>query len=359
MYNFSPGPGALFPDVLNHVQNEMMNWKNSGISILELNHRTPEFKSLLMNTKHKLRLLMNIPAQYEILFLQGGATQFFSTIPLNFTNKTDTVDYIVNGSWSDYAAKEACKFCNVNISNISNFNDYTICPDQKDLDILSESKYVHYCDNETIHGCEFDYVPDVGNKPLICDMSSNFLSKPIDVTKFALIYAGSHKNIGPAGMVLVVIKKDMLKNNKNNIPTMLNLTEICEHNSMLNTPPIFPIYVAGLTFKKILDIGGIYEIEKGRNIKAQMLYNTIEQSCGFYTYKMKKQYRSKINVPFELKNKKLESKFIEQARSNGIIGLNGHHILGHCRASLYNAMTINGVFNLCDFMINFMLNNVN
>ena len=358
MYNFSPGPGALFHDVLEYVQMEILNWKNSGISILELNHRSPEFRSLLMNTKHKVRLLMNIPADYEIMFLQGGATQLFSTIPLNFANKRDKVDYIVNGYWSDFAAKEASKFCNVNISNMSTFNDYTICPDQKDLKISSDSKYVHYCDNETIHGCEFDYVPDVGDKPLICDMSSNFLSKPIDVTKFAMIYAGSHKNIGPAGMVLVVIRKDMLTNKKNDIPTMLNLTELCEANSMLNTPPIFPIYVAGLTFRKILDIGGIHEIEKSRDFKAQMLYNTIDNSNGFYHCKMKKQYRSKMNVPFELKNKHLENKFIEQAKAQGLIGLNGHHLVGHCRASIYNAMSIEGVTKLCNFMIEFMLHNL-
>jgi phosphoserine aminotransferase len=283
----------------------------------------------------------------------------FSTIPLNFANKTDTVDYIVNGYWSEFAATEASKFCNVNISNMSTFNDYTICPYQKDLKISSDSKYVHYCDNETIHGCEFDYIPDIDDKPLICDMSSNFLSKPIDITKFAMIYAGSHKNIGPAGMVLVIIRKDMLMNNKNDIPTMLNLKKICETNSMLNTPPIFPIYVAGLTFKKIFDMGGLDEIKKSREFKAQLFYNTIDNSNGFYHSKMKTRYRSKMNIPFELKKTHLEKKFIEQAKNHGFIGLNGHHIVGHCRVSLYNTMPVEGVTELCNFMIKFMLHNLN
>ena len=265
MYNFSPGPGVLYRDVLTCIQMELFNWNNRGISILELNHRSEDFRSLLMNTKINLRVVLNVPNNYEILFLQGGATQMFSTIPLNFTDKHDTVDYIVNGYWSQYAATEASKFCNVNICN----KDTAITPKQSDLFFSPQAKYVHYCDNETIQGYEFDYVPDVGDKPLICDMSSNLLSKPIDITKFVMIYAGSHKNIGPAGMVLVIIRNDMLTGNRE-IPAMMNLSDLRRHDSMLNTPPIFPIYVADLTFKKLMLIGGLQEIEAINREKARL-----------------------------------------------------------------------------------------
>lgn len=356
VHNFSPGPCSLFTDVIKTIQSELLNWNNTGISILELSHRSTEFNSLLIGTKHKLRLLMNIPADYDILFLQGGATQFFSTIPLNFAKQTDTVDYIVNGYWSSYATKEASKFCKVNISNKSTYNNWTICPSQKDLEISPDSKYVHYCDNETIHGCEFDYTPDVGNKPLICDMSSSFLTKQIDITKFAMIYAGSHKNIGPAGMVLVIVKKHILAKNYTDIPTMMNLKLLCDNNSMLNTPPIFPIYVAGLTFKKMLiDYNGVDEIEKHRNKKAQMVYNIIDNSNGFYKYNMNKTYRSKVNIPFNLTSDLLELEFLTQAKEEGLIGLEGHPTEGHCRVSLYNAVPIESVAILCEFMINFQL----
>ncbi len=352
MYNFSPGPGVLFRDVLTYIQIELFNWNNRGMSILELNHRSEDFRWLLMNTKCALRGLLNVPSNYEILFLQGGATQMFSTIPLNFTSKDDTVDYIVNGYWSHYAATEASKFCNVNICNRFTSENYTT-PKQSDLFISSQAKYVHYCDNETIQGYEFDYVPDVGDKPLICDMSSNLLSKPIDITKFAMIYAGSHKNIGPVGMVLVIIRNDMFTGNRD-IPTMMNLSELCRHDSMLNTPPIFPIYVANLTFNKLFSMGGLQEIEAINREKARLLYNTIDNSNGFYENKVNTQYRSRMNVPFQLKTEQLEKDFIEQAKQKKLIGLNGHHTVGHCRASLYNAMSIEGVTELCNFMVSFM-----
>lgn len=354
VHNFSPGPCSLFKDIIQTIQDELFNWNNTGISILELNHRSTEFKSLLMNTKHKLRLLINIPADYEILFIQGGATQFFSTIPLNFTNEKDTADYIVNGYWSCYALNEASKFCEVNIANINTYKDYTKCPSQSDLKLSLESKYVHYCDNETIHGCEFDYTPDVGNKPLICDMSSSFLTKKIDIRKYGMIYAGSHKNIGPAGMVLVIVKTKLLKKCSPNIPTMMNLKLLCDNNSMLNTPPIFPIYVAGLTFKKLLiEFNGVHEIEKNRDKKAHMVYDIIDNSNGFYTCNMMKQYRSKVNIPFTLSSDELELEFLRQAKEAGLIGLAGHHTEGHCRISLYNAVPIESVVILCRFMTNF------
>lgn len=349
IHNFSPGPGVLFEDVLTKAQKELLNWNNSGMSILELNHRTPEFNKLLLNTKDKLRTLAKIPDSFDILFIQGGATQVFSSIPLNFCANDDTVDYIVNGYWSEFAAKEANKYVNVHISNTD--NDYTRCPEQSELNILKESKYVHFCSNETIHGLEFQYVPDVGNKPLICDMSSNFLSKPIvNIEKYGMIYAGCHKNVGPAGMVIIIIRNDMLNRYRLNTPLLLNFTEIMKHNSMLNTPPVFNIYIAGMTFLKLLHLGGLYEVAKKNKKKAQLFYDVIESSNGFYSYSMTPRHKSLMNIPFMLKGKELEDRFLMEANTRGLKGLRGHITVGHCRASLYNALPMESVVKLVNFM---------
>lgn len=357
IHNFSPGPGVLFEEVLENAQRELLNWKNTGMSILELNHRTSEFHELLLSTKSKIRILAKIPEYFEILFLQGGATQVFSSISLNFCDETDTVDYIVNGYWSEFAANEAKKNANVHISN--DFNGYTSCPEQSELHILKESKYVHYCSNETIHGLEFQYVPDVGNIPLICDMSSNFLSKPIDnIEKYGMIYAGCHKNVGPAGLVIAIIRPDMFnKRNKRNIPLLMDFTELMKNNSMLNTPPVFNIYMAELTFMKLLNLGGLQIIQQENRKKSLLLYDTIDGSNNFYSYKMKYKDRSRMNVPFMLKNTCLEEEFIKQAGVCGLKGLKGHSRVGHCRASLYNAMSLEGVRKLVKFMKWFQIQN--
>ena len=350
VYNFSPGPGVLFEEVLTQINDELLNWNNMGISILELNHRSTEFKDLLEKTKDSLRKLAHIPDNFDILFVQGGATQVFSSVPLNFCEQNDTVDYIVNGYWSQFAATEAKKFANVNICNTDS-DHYYKCPEQSSLNISPNAKYVHYCANETIHGCEFQYVPDVGGKPLICDMSSNFLSKPIQhIERYGMIYAGSHKNVGPPGMVVVIIRKNMLHRHRIDIPLMLNYTEIHSHNSTLNSPPVFNIYFAYLTFQHILKNGGLNEMQKRNEEKANLLYAMIENSDGFYHYKMDSDCKSKMNVPFSLRNEADEQTFLKEAKSKGLIGLDGHHTVGHCRASLYNAMSKKGVQQLVDFM---------
>ena len=349
--NFSPGPGVLFEEVLRHAQDELLNWRSSGMSILELNHRTPEFNQLLLSTKAKLRTLAGIPESFDILFLQGGATQVFSAIPLNFTTENDTVDYIVNGYWSNFAANEAKKYVNnVHISNAIG-NDYTSCPEQSELHISKDSKYVHYCSNETIHGLEFQYVPDVGDKPLICDMSSNFLSKPIlNIEKYGMIYAGCHKNVGPAGMVIVILRNDMFNRYRLSTPLMMNYTESMRHNSMLNTPPVFNIYMARLTFLELIRLGGLREMKRTNEEKSQLLYDVIEDSNGFYRYVMSPKHKSTMNIPFALQNERLEDVFVLEAERTGIKGLKGHVSVGHCRASLYNAMSMEGVRKLAKFM---------
>lgn len=351
-YNFSPGPGVLFKDVLQQVQAELMDFRNTGSSILELNHRSPQFVALLLRTKNTLRLLAKIPDNFEILFLQGGATQVFSSIPLNFCGQDDTVDYIVNGYWSELAAKEANKFARVNII-CSDYN-YTSCPEQSELRISPNSRYVHYCSNETIHGVQFQSLPNVGNIPLICDMSSDFLSKPIrDIHRYGMIYAGSHKNVGPAGMVIVIVRQDLLNRRcrRGELPLMLNYAELGKHNSMLNTPPVFNIYFAGLTFIKLIHLGGLNEMKRANREKAMLLYRCIDDSEGFYTCWMEPKDRSVMNVPFMLPTERLEKEFIADAATHGLNGLRGHTVVGHCRASLYNAMSLEGVQKLVEFMV--------
>ena len=353
-YNFSPGPGVLFKDVLEKVQKSFLNWNNTGHSILELNHRSKEFETLLVGATKALRKLAEIPDNFDIIFIQGGATQVFSSIPLNFCEESDTVDYIVNGYWSKFAAEEATKFANVNICN--NDLSYNDCPKQSSLKISPNAKYVHYCSNETINGCEFKYVPDVGEIPLICDMSSNFLSKPIkNIQKYGMIYAGCHKNIGPPGMVVVIIREDMLNKFRNKIPLLLNFTEMRNKCSILNTPPVFNIYFASLTFEHMLKIGGLKVIENKNKEKATILYDAIEQSDGFYIYDMNPLCRSIMNIPFRIKTAKYERLFLEKAKEYGLDGLDGHPSVGHCRVSLYNAMPIEGVLKLTEFMKIFYL----
>lgn len=353
VYNFSPGPGVLFKDVLHEVNSEFLNWNDTGHSVLELNHRTDAFKKLLLDAMQSLKTLANIPDDFDILFVQGGATQIFSSIPLNFCEEGDTVDYIVNGYWSRFAANEAKKFAKVKICNHAppDGSSGKDCPNQASLKLSPNAKYVHYCCNETISGCEFQYVPEVGEKPLICDMSSNFLSKPIHcIEKYGMIYAGCHKNVGPPGMAVVIVRKDMLNKYRNNIPLLLNFTQIKNHNSTLNTPPVFNIYFAKLTFEYMLKQGGLSEMEKNNKEKAKLLYDAIENSDGFYLYDMNPSCKSIMNVPFRLKNSCDETVFLQKAKEFNIIGLEGHSSVGHCRASLYNAMPIKGVEHLVEYM---------
>lgn len=357
VHNFSPGPGALFREVLERVQREFLSWNDRGFSVVELSHRTPEFRSILEDAKTTLRRLVDIPEdQYEVLFVQGGATQVFSSLPLNLARPEDTVDHVVNGYWSALAAEEAKKHANVCV--VARDNTHTGCPGPSTWDLTKGAAYVHYCANETINGCEYSGYPPIlsTDAPLVCDMSSNFLSRPIEVRRYGMIYAGAHKNIGPAGMTVIIIRRDLLDRSERrpNLPLMLNFKKLSEANSMLNTPPVFSIYFAGLVFRHILEeVGGLRAMRELNEEKARRLYATINTSDGFYTCPAKKEHRSRMNVPFALLSPELEESFLCEAEKAGLLGLRGHPTTGHCRASLYNGVTLEAVDALVGFMKRF------
>jgi len=351
VFNFSPGPGVLFQDVLRQANNELMNWQGTGFSILEMSHRSPEFTGIINAARDNLRTLASVPDDYEIIFVQGGATQIFSSLCLNLSRPGQTVDYIVNGYWSEFAAREARRYCDVNIAAID--ETCTTCPDRASWNLTPGAAYVHYCSNETIEGLEFQSVPDVGDVPLVCDMSSNFLSKPIDFSKFGMIYAGAHKNVGPAGLAIIIVQSKLLGLSRDETPFMLNYDELAKNDSMINTPPTFPIYFAGLVFQKLLHLGGLSVVEDVNRRKAKVLYDVIDNSGGYYSYKMQKEVRSLMNVPFSLPTLALEEKFLEEATAGRMVGLRGHKIAGHCRASIYNGMPTQGVMLLSLFLKDF------
>lgn len=356
-HNFSPGPGALFREVLERVQREFLSWNGMGFSIVELSHRTPEFRGILEDAKASLRRLVEIPEEdYEILFLQGGATQVFSSLPLNLAAPEDTADYVVNGYWSALAAEEGARHTNVRV--VARDETRRGCPDPKTWDLTPGAAYVHYCANETIEGTEYSGYPPIvpTGAPLVCDMSSSFLARPIEVRKYGMIYAGAHKNVGPAGMTVVVIRRDLLSRSdrRPDLPLMLNFKKMSEANSMLNTPPVFGIYFAGLVFRHILEkVGGLRAMRERNEEKARRLYEAIDGSDGFYSGSAKKEHRSRMNVPFALPSPELEAAFLQSAEKEGLLGLRGHPSAGHCRASLYNGVTMEAVEALVGFMKRF------
>ena len=357
VFNFSPGPGALFKAVLERVQREFLSWNDRGFSIVEMSHRAAEFGAILDDAKSTLRRLADIPEdEYEVLFVQGGATQVFSSLSLNLARPGDTADYVVNGYWSARAAEEANKHTNVRV--VARDETRRGCPDSRAWDLTPGAAYVHYCDNETIDGTEYSGYPPLVSTgaPLVCDMSSSFLSRPIDVRKYGMIYAGAHKNIGPAGMTIIVIRRDLLNRSDlcADLPLMLNFKKMSEANSMLNTPPVFGIYFAGLVFRHILDtVGGLRAMRKQNEEKAQRMYTVVDGSDGFYQGFAKKEHRSRMNVPFALRTTDLEETFLREAENAGLLGLRGHPSAGHCRASLYNGVTMEAVDALVGFMERF------
>lgn len=357
VFNFSPGPGALFREVLQRVQREFLSWNDRGFSIVELSHRTPEFRSILEDAKTTLRRLADIPEdEYEVLFVQGGATQVFSSLPLNLARPEDTADHVVNGYWSALAAEEAKKHTNVRV--VARDESRAGCPDPKTWDLTPGAAYVHYCANETIEGTEYSgYPPMVSTAaPLVCDMSSNFMARPIEVRKYGMIYAGAHKNVGPAGMTVIVIRRDLLyrSDRRPDLPLMLNFKKMSEANSMLNTPPVFGIYFAGLVFRHILEtVGGLRAMRERNEEKARRLYEAIDGSDSFYSGFAKKEHRSRMNVPFALPSPELEEAFLQSAEKEGLLGLRGHPSAGHCRASLYNGVTMEAAEALVGFMKRF------
>ncbi|MBS1995328.1 MAG: 3-phosphoserine/phosphohydroxythreonine transaminase [Cyanobacteria bacterium SZAS LIN-2] len=351
-YNFSAGPGALPEAVLERAAAEMTNYAGSGMSVMEMSHRGKEFLKIAEEAEADLRDLMGIPANYKVLFLQGGAMLQFSAVPLNLAADGDAVDYLSTGYWSDRAVTEAKRFCQVSVVASGEAGKYTDIPARDQWKTYKEAEYFHYCANETIHGVEFHDVPDVGAVPLVCDMSSTILSRPVDVSKFGLIYAGAQKNIGPAGLTVVIVRDDLLDRARKSIPYLLSYKTMAENGSMANTPPTYAWYMAGLVFKWVKEQGGLAAMAERNRAKSSLLYKVIDES-GFYSNPVKPECRSWMNVPFVLADSNLEKPFLEEAKAAGLLTLAGHRSVGGMRASLYNAMPIEGVEALTQFMLDF------
>jgi phosphoserine aminotransferase len=343
----------MLPDaVMKQAQQEMLDWHGSGMSVMEMSHRGPEYTSIAKKAEADLRELMAIPDDYSVLFLQGGASLQFPMIPMNLLRGKNKADYFNTGAWSAKAIKEASAFCAVNVVADSTENHFTTIADTADWKLSEDAAYVHYTPNETIHGLEFADIPDVGDVPLVADLSSTILSRPIDVSRFGMIYAGAQKNIGPAGLCIVIIRNDLLGQVLPGTPTMLNYQTHADNGSMFNTPATYSWYLAGLVFDWLKQQGGLEAMAETNKRKADKLYAAIDNS-DFYANPVDKRYRSWMNVPFTLADDKLDKVFLEQAAKQNLLTLKGHRDLGGMRASIYNAMPESGVDALIKFMNEF------
>ncbi len=357
VWNFSAGPAGLPLPVLEQVQAELLDWHGAGCGVMEMSHRGKEFTSIIENAEADLRTLMGIPSSYKVLFLQGGATLQFAQIPLNLLTEGETADFIVTGSWSKKAFKEAQRVAGNSCAQAVASTDGTRFPCSDEIKLNPSAQYLHVCTNETIHGVEVHDDAALPSVPtLVADMSSHILSRPVDVSRYGLIYAGAQKNIGPSGLTIVIIRDDLLGKASPTLPTMLDYAVQSENGSMLNTPPTFGIYVAGLVFKWLLAEGGLNAMQKMNHAKSALLYAAIDNSGGFYRNPVQIADRSHMNVPFTLANPALDAEFLAGAKAAGLIGLKGHKSVGGMRASLYNAMSLQGVQVLVDFMQSFARN---
>ncbi len=357
IYNFSAGPAVLPKAVLRRAQAEMLDWHGSGMSVMEMSHRGPEFIGIAARAEADLRELLAIPANYKVLFLQGGASLQFSMVPLNLLRKKRSVDYLNTGIWSKKAIDEAKRYADVNVVASGADRNFSYVPDFSSWQCDKDAAYLHITPNETIGGVEFDWLPETGDVPLVADMSSDILSKRIDVSKYGLIYAGAQKNIGPAGLTLVIVREDLLGTPAPGTPTLLDYKTHADHDSMYNTPPTYGIYIAGLVFEWLKQNGGIDQMARVNAEKAQLLYGAIDQSSGFYHCPVALQNRSRMNVPFTLKDAALDGAFLKGAEARGLLQLKGHKLAGGMRASIYNAMPIEGVAALVDYMREFAQQN--
>jgi phosphoserine aminotransferase len=352
VYNFSAGPAMLPLPVLEEIQRDLVSLPGVGMSILEISHRSKAFESILAHAEADIRSLAGIPANYKVLFLQGGASLQFSMVPMNLLTPGATADYIDGGSWADKAIKEAKKVGTVNIAASTKSENYSRIPLQSDLKLTPGAAYVHMTSNNTIEGTEAKQLPDVGDVPLVSDTSSDMFSYPIDVTRHALIYAGAQKNMGPAGVTVVIIREDMLARSSKSLPTMLNYAVHAENGSMYNTPPAFAVYAMGLVMKWLIAQGGLTAIASSNERKAAKLYAEIDRT-GFYRGTAHKDCRSLMNVTFRLASEELEKTFIQESTAAGLDGLKGHRSVGGMRASIYNAFPEAGVDALVAFMKEF------
>ena len=359
VYNFSPGPAIMPAEVLEKAQAEMLCYGDSGVSVMEMNYNSPYFLDILQGAEEALRKLMSIPANYKILFLQGGATTQFAAIPLNLLSNHKCADYIVSGQYSKQAYTEAKKYGDMAIAASSGAASptFSTVPVTKRSDFRPDADYVHICLNNTVYGTKFHYIPDTGNIPLVADMSSCICSEPIEVSKFGLIYASAQKNIGPAGLTVVIVRNDLIGNARADAPSMLNYKLLSENGSMYNTPPVWSIYMAKLTFEWILSIGGLEEMKRRNEKKASLLYDFLDGQ-SYYTAPVDKKCRSMMNVVFYTGDGELDKKFVKEAAEAGLRNLEGHKSIGGMRASIYNAMPYEGVERLVAFMKEFAKNNI-
>ncbi|MSR00988.1 MAG: 3-phosphoserine/phosphohydroxythreonine transaminase [Gammaproteobacteria bacterium] len=356
VFNFAAGPATLPLSVLEQARDEMTDWQGSGMSVMEVSHRSKSFVAVAQQAEADLRELLAVPKNYKVLFLQGGATGQFSGIPLNLTAVDSVTDYINTGNWSKKAIIEAKRYCRVNVIADESATKYASVPEQISLNFTPGAAYVHYTPNETIGGVEFDYIPNPGLVPLVADMSSTILSRPVDISRFGVIYAGAQKNIGMSGLCVVIVRDDLVGQARTGTPPILDFDAMAKESSMLNTPPTFALYVAGLVFQWLKREGGMTTIGERNRLKAEKLYQAIDRS-GFYRNPVALNARSWMNVPFTAPNPDLEKTFVLEAAQAGLTNLEGHRLVGGMRASIYNAMPMAGVEALITFMHDFQRRN--
>ncbi len=353
VYNFSAGPGMLPEAVLARARDELLEWGDAGASVMEISHRSKDFMGIAERAENDLRQLLGVPDNYKVLFLQGGATLQFAMVPMNLLGDKKVADYINTGHWSKKAMAEAARFTNVHIGATSEDSEFTTVPPQSSWQLHPDTAYVHFTPNETIGGLECHWTPDTGDVPLVADMSSTILSRPIDVSKFGVIYAGAQKNIGPAGVTVVIVREDLLGKTAASAPSLFDYQKQAESGSMMNTAPTFAWYMSGLVFEWLKELGGLSVMAEINERKAGKLYTCIDGSDGFYINRIDTTCRSRMNVTFTLAQSELDAVFLKRAQEAGLVALKGHRSVGGMRASIYNAMPENGVDMLVEFMISF------
>jgi phosphoserine aminotransferase len=351
-HNFCAGPAALPTAVLQRAQAEMLDWQGRGLSVMEMSHRSDEYMAIAAKAEQDLRDLLCVPTDYKVLFLQGGASQQFAEIPLNLLSEDGVADYIDTGIWSKKALEEARRFGTVNVAASAEALDYFAIPGQNDWQMSKNPAYLHYASNETIGGLQFDWIPEVGDIPLVVDMSSDILSRPVDISRFGLIYAGAQKNIGPSGLVVVLVREDLLGRARSICPTMLNYKIAADNGSMYNTPATYSWYLSGLVFEWLKEQGGVEAMEKRNKAKKELLYQAIDAS-DFYSNPIAHNARSWMNIPFRLADERLDKAFLAGAEARGMLNLKGHRSVGGMRASIYNAIDIDAVQALVTYMAEF------
>ncbi|UQY34465.1 3-phosphoserine/phosphohydroxythreonine transaminase [Pseudomonas fulva] len=351
-FNFCAGPAALPEAVLQRAQAELLDWQGKGLSVMEMSHRSDDYVAIAEKAEQDLRDLQSIPSDYKVLFLQGGASQQFAEIPLNLLPEDGTADYIDTGIWSKKSIEEARRYGNVNVAASAKPYDYFAIPGQNEWQLSKDAAYLHYASNETIGGLQFDWIPETGDVPLVVDMSSDILSREVDISKFGLIYAGAQKNIGPSGLVVAIIREDLLGRARSSCPTMLNYKIAADNGSMYNTPATFSWYLSGLVFEWLKEQGGVAAMEQRNKAKKDLLYKAIDAS-EFYSNPIAKNARSWMNVPFRLADERLDKPFLAGADARGLLNLKGHRSVGGMRASIYNAVGLDAVEALVAYMAEF------